>query len=206
MASAGCARVYVNFSDKNWLRSRKSMDEFTFISEIIKALAWPGAIIILACLLRKPLVGLVPLMRKLKYKELELEFSQEVLALKTESPVLYSPQKEDLSATTSKALDLVSLSTRAAIMEAWIDVETAAAEVASSFWSQSSSEAMRNFPNLGEYLHQCKVIDDKQLEIYRKLRRLRNKAAHAEEMNLSEEDATSYVIMAFNLARHIKSN
>jgi len=33
-----------------------------------------------------------------------------------------------------------------------------------------------------------------------------NKAAHAEELNLSEEDAMSYVTMAFNLARHIKSN
>lgn len=183
------------------------MDGLTFTSELIKALAWPAATIILACLLRKPLMGLVPLMRKLKYKELELEFSQEVLALKTEaSPVLDSPQKEDLSATTSKALDLVSLSARAAIMEAWIDVETAAVEVASSFWSQSPNETMRNLPNLGEYLHQCKVIDDKQLSIYKKLQKLRNKAAHAEELNLSEEDAMSYVTMAFNLARHIKSN
>lgn len=187
--------------------SREDMDGLTFTSELIKALAWPAATIILASLLRKPIVGLVPLMRKLKYKELELEFSQEVLALKAEaSPVLDSPQKEKLSTTPSKALDLVSLSTRAAIMEAWIDVETAAVEVASSFWNQSPNETMRNLPNLGEYLHQCKVIDDKQLSIYKKLQHLRNKAAHAEELNLSEEDAMSYVTMAFNLARHIKSN
>jgi len=143
---------------------------------------------------------------KLKYKELELEFSQEVLALKAETtPAIDVPQEDILEPTISKALELVTLSTRAAIMEAWIEVETAAIEIASSFWSQSSSGAIRNFPRLGEYLHQCKIIDDKQLRLFRRLRRLRNKVAHAEELHLSEEDAMSFIFMASNLAKHIRN-
>lgn len=184
------------------------MDGFTFISEIAKALAWPSAVIGLVFLLRKPIVELVPLMKKLKYKELELEFSQEVQDLK--SKVIDAlPEKDSqrqLSSTlTSKALDLVSYSTRAAIIEAWIELEAAAVEAASSFWSQPPSDIFRNDPKLGDYLHQCKVLDDKQLVIYKKLRLLRNKSAHAEELSLSESDARAYVEMASNLTKHIKS-
>lgn len=182
------------------------MDGLTFLSEIIKALVWPTAVIILVTLLKKPIIELVPLMKKLKYKELELEFSQEIMALKAEAietPLELSEVKE-FSVTTSKALELVPFSTRAAIMEAWIELETAAVEVASSFWNGSPTETMRNFPKLAEYLHQCKVIDDKQLSIFQRLRQLRNKAAHAEELHLSEEDAKTYIVMATDLTKHIR--
>lgn len=110
-----------------------------------------------------------------------------------------------LDISNSKALGLVSYSTRAAIIEAWIELEAAAVEIASSFWSQSPSDTFRNDPKLGDYLHQCKVLNDKQLEIYKKLRQLRNKSAHAEDLNLSESDAMAYVEMASNLTRHIKN-
>ncbi len=183
------------------------MDGFTFISEIVKALAWPSALISLVFLLRKPIIELVPLMKKLKYKEFELEFSQEIQALQSEA-IDALPKKDKhplLDMATSKALDLVSYSTRAAIIEAWIELEAAAVETASSFWNQSPNDVFRNDPKLGEYLHQCKVLDDKQLVIYKKLRQLRNKSAHAEELSLSENDAKAYVEMASNLTRHIKN-
>lgn len=184
------------------------MDELTFISEIIKALAWPSTIIAIVYLLKKPIIELVPFMKKLKYKELELEFSQEVMALKAEieeTPSLKLTKADNLTLTTSKAFDLVTFSTRAAIMEAWIELETAAIEVASSLWGQSSTEVMRNFPKLAEYLYQSKIIDDKQLRIFQRLRQLRNKAAHAEELHLSEEDAKAYIVMASSLIKHLRS-
>lgn len=183
------------------------MDGFTFTSELVKALAWPASVIVLVILLRKPIVELVPLMKKLKYKELELEFSQELHTLKSETADALSPDQDNIQAKAdhSKALDLVSYSTRAAIIEAWIELEAAAVEKASSFWGQGPSNVFKNDPKLGEYLHQCKVLDDKQLTVYKKLRQLRNKSAHVEELSLSESDARAYVEMASNLTDHIKS-
>jgi N-glycosylase/DNA lyase len=181
------------------------MDVFTFTSEMVKSLAWPSATIYLVFLLRKPIIELIPLMKKLKYKELELEFSQEIQDLKYKSNDALPEKQKPLEKTaTSKALDLVSYSTRAAIIEAWIELEAAAVEVASSFWDNPPSDVFRNDPKLGEYLHKCKVLDDKQLVIYNKLRHLRNKSAHAEDLNLSESDARSYVEMASHLINHIK--
>jgi len=183
------------------------MDILTFISELIKSVAWPVTAVALVALLRKPIVELIPLLRRLKYKELELEFAQEILELKAEAAVIAQEKGEEApsgSSTPSNLLNLVAFSTRAAIMEAWLEVESAAVSVASSFWGQSSSDTFKNTQKLGEYLLQCKVIDEKQLDVFNKLRQLRNKATHAQELNLSENDARSYVQLASDLAKHIR--
>ena len=64
---------------------------------------------------------------------------------------------------------------------------------------------MKNYPKLGEYLLQCEVINEKQLDIFNSLRKLRNKAVHAEELELNEKDARSYVQLALDLAAHIRN-
>ncbi|MFQ2242773.1 hypothetical protein ACK31Z_20840 [Aeromonas dhakensis] len=70
----------------------------------------------------------------LKYKELELEFTQEVFELKAEVEAIAKAKakakaKEEetplISSTSPNLLNLVNFSTRAAIMEAWLEVESA---------------------------------------------------------------------------------
>ncbi len=198
------------------------MDTLTFIAEIVKALAWTASVVLLTFLLRKPIVELLPLLRKLKYKEIEMEFSREIAELKAdalpalEQPALPSdtPDEEQVATTQlpdrlenkrDELLRMVSFSTRVAVMEAWLEVESAAIEVASSAWGMSPSDTFKNFPRMGEYLLQCKVIDQKQLEAFKRLQQLRNKAAHAQELNLSENDARSYVELALALSAHIRA-
>jgi hypothetical protein len=184
------------------------MDTLTFTSEIIKSLAWPIAVVALAFMLRKPVVELIPFLRKLKFKELELDFSKEIAELKADTTnlePLETQKKISQTNTESRLLNLVPISTRAAIMEAWLEVESAATETASSFWNQPASDIFKNFHKVGEYLLQCKVIDKKQLETFNTLKQLRNKAAHAEELNLSETDAKSYIELASSLAAHIRA-
>jgi hypothetical protein len=198
------------------------VDILTFVAEVIKALAWPGSILLLAFMLRKPIGELIPLLRKLKYKEIEMEFSREIAELKAEvlppreQPTIPAqisvdgqgaamPLPERLETKRDNLLRMVQFSTRAAVMEAWLEVESAAIDVASSLWNTPPSEIFKSYPRLGEYLLQCNVIDHKLLETFKRLQQLRNKAAHAEELNLSEEDARSYVELAIGLAAHIRS-
>nr|WP_321239330.1 hypothetical protein [uncultured Tolumonas sp.] len=183
------------------------MDVLTFIAELIKAVSWPATAIALVILLRKPIIELIPLLRRLKYKELELEFTQEISELKAEVETIAKEKGEaapSIASTSANLLNLVTFSTRAAIMESWLEVESASVAIASSFWGKSPDETFRNMPKLGEYLLQCKVIDEKQLSVFNKLRQLRNKAAHAEDLDLSENDARSYVQLASDLAKHIR--
>lgn len=198
------------------------MDALTFIAEVVKALAWPASVVAFLFMMRKPVGELIPLLRKLKYKEIEMEFSREIAELKAEA--LPAPQQPALPAASSKdehlaaarlpdrlstkreeLIRMTGFSTRVAVMEAWLEVEAAAIEVASSFWSVPPSDTFKNFPRMGEYLLQCKVIDHKQLETFKRLQQLRNKAAHAQELNLSEDDARSYVELALALAAQIRA-
>lgn len=185
------------------------MDVLTFISELTKALAWPLALVILVILLRKPIIEVFPSLRRLKYKEIEVEFAQEVSELKAEVEAIAEEKGEEapsIISTSSNLLNLVSYSTRAAIMEAWLEVESSSVSVASSFWGQPPNNIVRNMPKLGEYLFQCKVIDENQLSVFNKLRQLRNKAVHAQDLELSEDDAKSYVVLAADLAKHIRNS
>ncbi|NDO83739.1 hypothetical protein CJP72_24240 [Citrobacter sp. NCU1] len=182
------------------------MDILKFLSEIVKSLAWPVTIIALVILLRQPIIELIPLLRRLKYKEFELEFSKEVSELKAEVEAIAKEKSPSTPVNSSRLLDLVSVSTPAAIMEAWFEVESAAVSSASSFWGHSANDALKNMPKLGEYLLQCKVIDRTQLDVFNKLRHLRNKVAHAQDLNLSENDARSYVQLALDLADTIRGS
>ncbi|MDO0946112.1 hypothetical protein [Chromohalobacter israelensis] len=184
------------------------MGVLTFLSEIVRSVAWPVTVVVLVVVLRRPLVELIPLLRRLKYKELELDFSQQVSELKAEAESISQEHPEEkgrISPISNRILSLVSFSTRASIMEAWLEVESAAIAVASSFWNQPPNDVMRNYPKLGEYLLQCKVINEKQLGIFNTLRKLRNKAVHAEDLELNEKDTSSYVQLALDLAEHIRN-
>lgn len=193
------------------------MDTLTFAAEVIKAVAWPASLLVLAFLLRKPLKELMPLLRRLRYREVEIEFSREIAVLKAKS---LSEQPSGLpnggfaspglpKGLESKRLELlrmVPFSTRVAVMEAWLEVEMAANEVASSFWSRTPSDIFRSDPTLGEYLFKCGVIERDDLEAFKRLRHLRNSASHAQEIHLSEGDAMSYVEVAVSLAAKIRSH
>ncbi|MEZ2417281.1 hypothetical protein [Luteibacter sp. RCC_6_2] len=209
------------------------MDWLTFIVGVLKAVAWPATLLGLTFWLRKPIRDLVPLLRKLKVKEFEVEFAREVVQLgaevqldsansKTEETPIPATDGGPNEAPTSQTpplasrearpnreeevLRLASLSPRASIMEAWVELETAAAEMAASFWMPGNRpEIFRNSRRLGEYLLQCKVIDASQLAAFNKLKELRNKAVHAEELNLGVAETQIYVELAFALAKHIRA-
>ena len=61
------------------------MTRLEFIAAVIDSLAWPAVVIMTVVLLRRPLAGLLPLLRRVKYKELEVEFAQEVKELRQEA-------------------------------------------------------------------------------------------------------------------------
>jgi uncharacterized protein YutE (UPF0331/DUF86 family) len=185
------------------------MDALSFTAEAIKALAWPTATVLVALMVRKPVVELLPFLKRLKYKEVELEFSKELAQLKTEAETQakgseIAHQTPIAISSNSRLLNLASISTSAAILEAWSELESVAIAVASAIWNQPPSDIFKNYPRLGDYLYQNKVIDEKQRAIFNKLRELRNKAAHAVDLNLSESEARTYIELAAALTSHIR--
>src|SRR5665647_1880486 len=54
---------------KRWRFNEETMTWLEFIASIIQALAWPAVVIAAVILLRKPLAAVIPLLRRLTYKD-----------------------------------------------------------------------------------------------------------------------------------------
>jgi hypothetical protein len=105
------------------------VDVLTFSAELAKALAWPLTIMGLAWLLRKPIRGLIPLLARVEYKDFKLEFSRRIDEVKTEASgelLLRGPVATAGTAEEKTLFELAMRSPRAAITEAWTQVEIAA--------------------------------------------------------------------------------
>lgn len=183
------------------------MDALTFISELVRSLAWPATSVVLVLLLRKPIAELIPLLRRLKYKDLELEFGRRVAEVKAEASEELPPPQPPAAyeaAEEQTLLELAKLSPRAAVTEAWRQVEVAAIEAARrNDISVSPSEAMSPTRVL-RALERHRVIDAGKLGLMHDLRGLRNQAAHSPEFAISTAAALEYVQLARRMFDFLK--
>ena len=56
-----------------------------YLVRIIETLAWPGVALIALFVLRSPVADLIPMLQRLKYKDLELEFERDLEQLREEA-------------------------------------------------------------------------------------------------------------------------
>jgi hypothetical protein len=88
------------------------MDALQFTSSLVGSLAWPSVVLAIVVALRKPLSDLLPLLQRLKYKDLELDFGKRVEELRAEvaeelpqqaePPVSPTPERSALYGEPSK--------------------------------------------------------------------------------------------------------
>lgn len=169
-------------SSRPWRHSLTSSEDLKvwldFVSLMVKALAWPLTVVFSLVLLRNPLKDLIPLVKKLKLKEFELEFAQQLAEVKEEAQAsLPSTRETRLTRSDSqdRILDLLVVSRASAILEAWREVELAAIDASRR---HGMSENIVTPGRLGEKLRSVGVLDDRQADIYNKLQFLRNTAVH----------------------------
>jgi len=181
------------------------MDWLTFVAELVKALAWPPTLLTIFVVLRGPIPRLIPLLERLRYRELEVDFGRRLeeaaaAAMEfetrpgTQSPV--SPQREEL-------VRLIAVSPRAAILEAWIQLEQAAMAAARRRRLMISSAQLRSPHELVQTLEETGVITANQAAVFHQLRGLRNSAAHAAAFSPSPAAALEYVHLATALAQSL---
>ena len=181
------------------------MDWLTFLSKLIDSLAWPVSVFLVAVLVRKPLRSLMPLLHRLKYKELELEFGQRVEEIKTEL-ARELPKESQLALPSAEAQPLVRLaevSPRSAVLEAWRGVELAALEAARKLAGDEFRNRTLTYQAL-RFLERNKAIDGNVITLLRDLRGLRNDAAHAPDFALSSTSAVQYAASAEAVARYLR--
>lgn len=185
------------------------MDILIFILEIIRALCWPVTVLILVTLLRKPLGILLTTLKNLKFKELEISFSQEIRELEDKIPEDIKdlpPEKRATEETQSESERLNRLlkdSPRSAIIDAWRIVELAAGQ---AFHKQNPIPKIPNW-NIKEILVSLETdgfVTEATGNYFRALNQLRNQAIYNTDFKISEHDARSYLHNAISLATYLK--
>jgi len=188
------------------------MDKFTFISKIIESLAWPITVITLILILRIPLGNLLLLLRKLKYKDLELEFSEklEQLEEKVEKAELPLPTPSfperiipGVSSEARKSLRQLAVTVpRAAIGEAWRQLEFA---IRGALEKQGITSPRHLYPTL-ELARENKILPQNVIPLVADLRALRNRAVHGRNFTVDAAQALEYIDLSERVMTALSSN
>lgn len=175
-----------------------------FFASVIGSLAMPLVLIIAFIVLRKPIGELVPLLKRLKWKDMELEFADRLKEVKQEADKLIpAPAEAALTkaSTQGKFLDLLVVSRAAAITEAWREVETAALDATRR---RGLSVPLASLGRIEVALKDAGVLTESQARIYSQLRNLRNIAAHEGDKAVSDRDALAFADLTIQMAEHLR--
>ena len=178
------------------------------LTKLIDSLAWPLTTIILGFMFRKEFRQILKRFNKLKYKDFEASFEQEIAKIENrteklkEKPLEISQSfQEQYYKTYNRLLELSQVSPRAAISEAWREIEIVTSQFIESLGYNSTntqmSKVLRNI--LAENNYPTSIYQD-----YIDLRNLRNKAVHAEEFEISELGSEKYITTALDVILFIQ--
>lgn len=188
----------------------QTMDILTFTSKLVEALAWPAVVVGVLLYLRREFPSIVGSIRKLKFKDLELEFGQAAIALAAETKRVVPQTKTngkllggDEDAVVERLETIAELSPRAAILEAWLLVEAAAADVIQK-QNQISLTANPGPMRIREGLRRAEVLTPPQEAAFEHLRRLRNEAVHAPDAEFTPLAVLSYIESAIAMAGYLE--
>jgi hypothetical protein len=187
------------------------MDWMQFISALVSALAWPGAIVWIIFMLKRPILAAIPKIRSFKYGDLHIDLSEELKSLQEDLPVA-SPAlpgaTENQDAKPSLPVQLAALSPTAGVIAAWLEVDKTLEEVIESknlemraVTKPRAYSPRRSF----ELLHQYNFVDADVLDVGIKALRLRNEAMHGHNQDVSFEDAVAMAQICEWLVERLKA-
>ncbi len=187
----------------------ENMNWLTFIASIIGSLAWPITVIIIILILYRPLVSLFPMVQRLRFQGIELDFNRQVHTLAFEARTLLPRARGILDAESTlrtQWVELANFSPRAVVLEAWILLEKAAIEASRRHGVNLKTAELHSPLILGQGLEEAGVFEGNTSVIFHQLRNLRNAAAHASEFAFSPDSAIEYADLAARLTEYLRKS
>ena len=169
------------------------MDTLTFITEIVKALAWPVAALIIAVVFRSELRGLMHRMKKGKVGPAEFEFEETVAALR----VRVGKSDAQSSAADNVLIDQANQDPRTVILHSWLEVQA----VVDSIVAKHATAEDRRDPRSVSLRVLHRLLRDKPdyIDMYNDLRMLRNRAVHDVDFSPRTTSVVEYAELAKEL-------
>ena len=186
------------------------MNLLEFIAALVGALAWPAVVVLCLFLIRKEFPAVVASLRKLKYKELELEFAASAKAVEIqvehilpEPPIAIGQDQTAQNEQLSRLETIAQIAPRSAILEAWLFVESAAVDLITRL-NISQPKSLPGPMRLRDLLIRNELLSSDQVEIFEELRRLRNEAVHVAEAEFTPEAVSNYLSASLKMASYLR--
>lgn len=162
-----------------------------FVLQLTNQLVWPTTIVICLYLLRSPLSLLIPFAESIKYKDFELQFSQDLEQVSQQATeAIPSFHFESTISTQERMTDFLP---NASILGAWENLDKVSKNVLLKFNSNINIPTDQPYKYVGKALLENQLINQKQFKLFNELRLLRNKVAHAKNYRISSVLAQQYI-------------
>lgn len=180
------------------------MDDATLVVRLVEALAWPGATVLIACMFRRQLRAVFPLLRKLKAGPFEADFERNIHEIVQEgSDMLDIEETREISGRKSILIQLSQINPSSAIIEAWKDVEISAKKAALQQISTSPPPNVSSPLRAMRELANHEIVKPEDLALFHDLRGLRNQASHLEGFSPSQDSVLEYIDLAMSLTSRL---
>ena len=176
------------------------MDILSFIIELTKAIIWPIITIIILFTLKSPLSKLIRHTQNIKYKDVEIQFKEEVQELSIDV-------EKELSDSTG--FNLIEMIKRAdndpkfAIITSWQKVFEVSESIVTSKFPEVDLSIEHKYKLIQETLINNNILNNKSGEIFNEIRNLRNKVKHAKKFHVDKDDAVQYIAMCSKLISYL---
>jgi len=176
------------------------MDTLTFISSALHTLVWPAVVVSLVVMLRKDIAVLFSRVSTLKHKETEVQFERELADAAAKAEEKHPSDPGYLSEPEAKkALAILEISPRAAVIAAWVDFEAAARGAVKEGDRPLTTRA------LVADLEKQRLIYRSDAEFLKTLQQVRNAALHRPEIEIDAETAFKVVTVLLRLSWEIRN-
>lgn len=169
------------------------MDPLTFTIELIRALAWPIATLVVAVLFRTELRALLHRVKKGKVGPAEFEFEETVASLRVRA----GPSATATIQADPAILNRAAEDPRAVILNAWLPVQALVETIAAR---HATAEDRRDARSVSlRVLH--RLLRDKleYVDMYNDLRMLRNRAVNDIDFSPRPSSVVEFVALANEL-------
>lgn len=173
--------------------------------QLVSAIAWPLTVIIIVLLFRHEIRKTSSRLSSLAYKDVKAEFRHDLNKVERELKELTpkesptSPKQADVDREALNSYEqlrrIAEISPRAAIMEAWRDIEVTTKQVTDAYGISTSGQ-IAGVRAINE-LVQRHLLPNSVTSVYEQMRRLRSRAAHAADFVITSEEAEQYIDTAY---------
>ena len=179
-----------------------------YFIQLIDSLAWPVAVLIIVLIFKKELSKLISKLSNVKYREFEANFSNKLQDAEDKLKEIKRPDVKDIPEALEQSkieetdydriMRIAEISPRAAISEAWSEVEIAAKTAARQ--SELHVDKPESVRNIVKAFIKNGVFNEMNLQAFEELRVLRNRAVHTPEFYIQEDETEKYIDLALRLA------